>query len=222
MEITRQEAWVQRDGDRVEILPFIAELIERAAFLAREDKRSGGSQRMPITVLETAVSNAERRAISNGEEVIVPRVADVYAALPAITGKMELEYEGELQGSETIARDLVATAARDLFDRYWEVDDLEEVIDHFDRGGVLQISDSAATDVCWKGLSTVPGLVEALEGSELYQEGDVAGNVAAAELLLEGLAGHRKISRADTGTYARARPERRPGKGGGSFGMDFS
>src|SRR5688500_3703410 len=108
--ITRQEAWVQRDGERVEILPFIAELIERAAFLARDDKRidrrSGVSQRMPITAMETAVSNAERRALLANEEKIVPRVADVYAALPAITGKMELEYEGELQGADAVARDL--------------------------------------------------------------------------------------------------------------------
>jgi Mg-chelatase subunit ChlI len=103
---------------------FVAELVERAAFLARGDKRidrrSGVSQRMPITVLETAVSNAERRALSAGEPRIVPRIADVYAALPAITGKMELEYEGELQGAEAIARDLIAAAAREIFDRIWD------------------------------------------------------------------------------------------------------
>ncbi len=86
------------------------------AFLAREDKRidrrSGVSQRLPITALETAVSNAERRALLADEPAIVPRVADVYAALPAITGKMELEYEGELQGAHPIARDLIAAVRR--------------------------------------------------------------------------------------------------------------
>src|SRR5690606_1641197 len=121
MEITRQEAWVDRDGQEVVIPTFVAEVIERAAFLAREDKRidrrSGVSQRMPITGLEAAVSNAERRTIVTGEERVVPRLVDVYAALPAITGKLELEYEGELQGSEAIARDLIAAASREIFDR---------------------------------------------------------------------------------------------------------
>src|SRR5690606_37789673 len=119
MTITQQEAWLERDGLPVEVPDFVAEAIERIAFLAREDKRvdqrSGVSQRMPITVLENAVSNAERRALACGEDVVVPRFADVYAALPAITGKLELEYEGELVGAERIARDLVARAAADTF-----------------------------------------------------------------------------------------------------------
>src|SRR5690606_3833414 len=95
--ITRQEAWVQRDGRPIVVPEFIAEAIERIAFLARSDKRidqrSGVSQRLPISVLETAVSNAERRALICGEDVVIPRFSDVYAALPAITGKLELEYD---------------------------------------------------------------------------------------------------------------------------------
>ncbi|HET7231624.1 MAG TPA: sigma 54-interacting transcriptional regulator, partial [Longimicrobium sp.] len=143
MEITAAEAWTARDGLPIDVPPFIAELVERVAFLARDDKRidkrSGVSQRMPISVMETAVSNAERRALVAAEARIVPRVADVYAALPSITGKMELEYEGELQGADAIARDLIAAAARDLFDDVWDVDEMDNVIEHFDRGGVLQI-----------------------------------------------------------------------------------
>ncbi|HEX8690953.1 MAG TPA: sigma 54-interacting transcriptional regulator [Longimicrobium sp.] len=224
MAITRQEAWLRRDGVPVEVPPFIAELVERVAFLARDDKRidrrSGVSQRMPISVLETAVSNAERRALAAGEGRIVPRVADVYAALPSITGKMELEYEGELQGSDAIARDLIAAAARDLFDRTWDADDLGDVVEHFDHGGVLQISDGAGADACLQGLQGVPGLVEALREAGLFDEDDLGVTVAAAELLLEGLAAHRKISRAESGTYSRARPERK-GKGGGSGGFSF-
>ena len=82
----------------VRIPDFIAEVVERIAFEAREDKRidkrSGVSQRMPISVMENIVSNAERRALITGEDEIVPRIGDIYAALPAITGKIELEYEG--------------------------------------------------------------------------------------------------------------------------------
>ncbi|HEX6910102.1 MAG TPA: sigma 54-interacting transcriptional regulator [Longimicrobium sp.] len=228
MEITRQEAWTRRDGESqpIAVPPFVAELIERVAFLAREDKRidrrSGVSQRMPISVLETAVSNAERRALTSGEPRAVARVVDVYAALPSITGKMELEYEGELQGAEAIARDLIAAAARDLFDRTWEVETMDTIVEHFDRGGVLQISDGASADACLAGLRGVPGLVEALEEAGLYDKADAAVTVAAAELLLEGLAAHRKISRAESGAYQRARPERKKGGGkGGSGGFSF-
>ena len=91
-------------GRPLDIPDFVLEVIERIAFEAREDKRvdkrSGVSQRLPISVLENAVSNAERRATLLGEERIVPRVSDVYAAVPSITGKLELEYEGELQGGD--------------------------------------------------------------------------------------------------------------------------
>jgi magnesium chelatase subunit I len=229
MEITRQEASVERGEGQLPTLvpPFVAELIERIAFLGRGDRRidrrSGLSQRMPITVLESAVANAERRALLTGEARILPRVADVYAALPSVTGKMELEYEGELQGADAIARDLIAAAARDLFDQRWDPDALDTVVDHFDTGGVLSISDAASAEACLQGLAGVSGLVEALEGAGMHHPADPALSVAAAELLLEGLAAHRRISRAETGEFSRARPERK-GKekpGGFSFGDDM-
>ncbi|MQA89070.1 MAG: magnesium chelatase [Gemmatimonas sp.] len=227
MAITRQEAWTARDGTEVRIVPFLAELIERVAFLAREDKRidrrSGVSQRMPITVLETTVANAERRALRTGEDRILPRIADIYAALPAMTGKMELEYEGELQGAESIARDLVAAAARELFDTVSEADDFEETVEYFDGGGVLRISDSASVEASWQALDSVPGLMEAVRVTDLCERDDRAAEVAVAELLLEGLAAHRRISRADSGSYSRARPERPKKAGGGDypFGADL-
>ena len=95
---------------------FVPELVERVAFEAREDKRvdkrSGVSQRLPISVLENAVSNAERRALAaRASRRWCPGSSDVYAALPSITGKLELEYEGELQGGETIAQELIRRAA---------------------------------------------------------------------------------------------------------------
>src|SRR4030095_1620650 len=108
MAITKQEAWTDRtDTLKVEIPAYVREVVEEVAFQARADrkidKRSGVSQRLPITTLELVVSNAERRALQNGEKLVVPRVTDLYAALPSITGKFELEYEGELRGAETIS-----------------------------------------------------------------------------------------------------------------------
>src|SRR2546421_9483957 len=112
MAITRQEAWTEPAADlNVEIHAYVREVVEEVAFQARADrkvdKRSGVSQRLPITTLELVVSNAERRALANGEKGVVPRVTDLVAALPSTTGKFELEYEGELRGAENIARDLI-------------------------------------------------------------------------------------------------------------------
>ena len=114
ISITEQEAWLHRDGLELHVPKYVREVVERVAFLAREDKkidkRSGVSQRLPISVLENVISNAERRAVRSGEKTIVPRIGDVYAALPSITGKLELEYEGEMRGADTVARELIRTA----------------------------------------------------------------------------------------------------------------
>src|SRR6476646_9337133 len=125
MVITKQEAWTDRVGAHpVEIPTYVREVVEDIAFQARIDrkidKRSGVSQRLPITTLELVVSNAERRALANGEGVVVPRVTDVYAALPSITGKFELEYEGELRGAEQVARDLIRSAVGSVFTGMFE------------------------------------------------------------------------------------------------------
>src|SRR5580692_1390475 len=125
MTITAQEAWVDRDRDhalRVVVPPYVREIVEAVAFAARADpkidRRSGVSQRLPITTLENVVSNAERRALSHRELLVVPRVSDVYASLPSLTGKIELEYEGELRGAEDVGRELVRSAIATVFDGY--------------------------------------------------------------------------------------------------------
>ncbi|HKP29654.1 MAG TPA: magnesium chelatase, partial [Gemmatimonadales bacterium] len=135
MAITTQEAWVER-GRSIVVPEFIVEVIERVAFEARGDrrvdKRSGVSQRLPISVLEHAVSNAEQRAIREGESEIVPRITDVYSATASMTGKLELEYEGELVGSDVIARELIRRAAGLTFtERAGELD-VERVVAWFD------------------------------------------------------------------------------------------
>src|SRR3954454_7507207 len=153
MAITAQEAWTRRDESlRVEIPQYVREVVEEVAFQARADrkvdKRSGVSQRLPITALELVVSNAERRALANGEKIVVPRVNDVYAALPSITGKFELEYEGELRGAEQIARDLIRAAVGAVFTSMFDGTDTRTVVEWFDLGGSLPLSDaSSASEV---------------------------------------------------------------------------
>ena len=131
------------------------EVVERVAFEAREDKRvdrrSGVSQRLPISVLENAVSNAERRAVPLGEERVVPRMADVYAALPSITGKLELEYEGELQGADTIARELIRRAAGRVLDERAGGADRGRIVAWFDQGGALKMPGDERAELAIKG-----------------------------------------------------------------------
>ncbi|MEO6527008.1 MAG: sigma 54-interacting transcriptional regulator [Gemmatimonadaceae bacterium] len=213
MAITEQEAWTSRDAKPVRVPDFISEVVERVAFEARTDKRidkrSGVSQRMPITVMENVVSNAERRAIVTGETEIVPRISDVYAAQPAITGKIELEYEGELVGGHTIARELIRRAADATFQERAGGVNTDDVVIWFDEGGALQVTDDERSDAVATGFEAVPSLVDLVHRVGLAQANDAPQTVAACELVLEALVARKKISRSDGGMYGRAEPERR-------------
>jgi magnesium chelatase subunit I len=220
MAITTQEAWTERaSGLEVEIPGYVREVVEEIAFQARADrkvdKRSGVSQRLPITTLELVISNAERRALVNSEAVVVPRVTDVYAALPSITGKFELEYEGELRGAENIAKDLIRSAVGSVFTGMFDGADTRTVVEWFDLGGTLQLSDTTpAADViaqtcALQGLSDLAARAGAIPGAP-------APIVASAiDFVLEGLHAQKKISRSDERGYAAAadsaprRPTRR-------------
>jgi magnesium chelatase subunit I len=226
MAITQQEAWTQRGGLPVRVPDFIAEVIERVAFEARADKRidkrSGVSQRMPIAVLENAVSNAERRAIATGECEIVPRMTDIYAAIPAITGKIELEYEGELVGSQPIAHELIRRAADATFLARVGTLNTDEIVVWFDRGNALQVTHDLSSAAMVRGFERVPGLLDLVHHVGLATDGDVPTTVAACELVLESLVARKKISRTESGQYARAQPpeRRRPNQDffGGTMG----
>jgi magnesium chelatase subunit I len=224
MEITAQEAWTKRPGREIRVPEFLREVIERVAFEARTDKRvdkrSGVSQRLPISLLEHAISSAERRALVYHEKAVVPRISDVYMALPSITGKLELEYEGELQGGEAIAKELIRRAAGVTMDERLGDISLDQIVHWFDNGGALKVRGDERSETCLKGFSMVPGLVDAAVAGGLAERGDTPVLVSACELVLEGLASEKRISRSEELGYVRARPERRdPGQGKGlSFG----
>ena len=127
--ITAQEAWIEREGrePRAEIPDFFRELVEEITFAARAsefvDQSSGVSARMPISAIEILVSNLERRGLRHGEARVSPRLCDLPACLPAITGKVEMVYEGEQQGAEVIAKRLIGAALRKLFDARFPLPD---------------------------------------------------------------------------------------------------
>jgi magnesium chelatase subunit I len=176
------------------------------------------SQRLPISVLENVVSNAERRALRSGEKHAVARVSDVHAAIPSITGKLELEYEGEQQGSDAIARELIRKAAGQVFDGRIGGANTDDIVHWFDEGGALKVAHDERSEALLEGLSVVPGLTDLAIDAGLARAKDAAGLVAAAELILEGLAAQKRIARSDDFGFTRARTER-PGPGNpGGYG----
>src|SRR5256714_961042 len=218
VEITRQEAWVDRDGwrDRLHVPDFIREVIEQIAFEARDDNRvdkhSGVSQRMPITVIESVISNAERRALLTSEEQIVPRISDIYAAIPSMTGKMELEYEGEQIGANRIAKDLIKRAAGEVFEGYFVGIDFTQTVQWFDQGNNLRLADTASAKECARLLDAVPELIDTSLIPFDFKKSDKAHVVAACEFVLEGLYAQNKISRNEEGGYTavtKAKKDRR-------------
>jgi magnesium chelatase subunit I len=216
--ITRQEAWVNRDGlkDRIHVPDFIHEIVEQIAFEARDDSRidkhSGVSQRLPITVIESVVSNAERRALLTGEDEIVPRISDIYAAIPSMSGKMELEYEGEQIGANRIARDLIKRAAGEIFEGYFVGIDFTRTIEWFDQGNNLRLADTADAEECSRLLDAVPELLESALIPFDLKKSDTARVIPVCEFVLEGLYAENKISRSEEGGYTavtKAKKDRR-------------
>jgi magnesium chelatase subunit I len=200
IEITGQEAWLKRPGRAGSCLPnYIREIIECIAFLAREDKkvdkRSGVSQRLPITCLENVVSSAEHRAIRNKEPLVVPRVSDVYAALPSLTGKLELEYEGELKGADAVARELIRAAVGRVYTRYFDGANVSRIVQWFELGGTLKMRDAQPAAEIIKQLDGIQGLKEVAAVLTKGLPDDPAVRVSAAEFVLDGLYAHRRISR---------------------------
>jgi magnesium chelatase subunit I len=211
--ITTQEAWLNRNEDELYIPSFIYEIVERIAFLARQskyiDKRSGVSQRLSISCMENVVSNAERRAVLNREKRVVPRPTDVYAALPAITGKLELEYEGELRGADTIARGLIREAIGETFTSRLSLADCLPVVEWFNQGGEIQVADTIASDEAARTFQKIPPLVLAAKQLKLKDHPDAL--VSGCHFILEGLHALQKINRSEErGYFVERRPTEPP------------
>jgi magnesium chelatase subunit I len=203
---------------RLEVPQYIREIVEQLAFLAREDKRvdkrSGVSQRLPISALENVISNAERRALKSHEDLAVPRVLDIYAALPSITGKLELEYEGELKGGDNIARELIRAAVGKVYTGSFEGVNVSQIVQWFELGGSLKLDDSVDSANVVKQLAKIQGLMEKTGALGLGASEPDALRASAAEFILEGLYAHRRISRNEEMGFTAGERKREPPEGG--------
>lgn len=208
--ITAQEAWVDR-GDDVVIPHPVKLLVEEVSIAAREsdlvDQASGVSARVAISAMELLVSNLERRGLATGDAPVYPRLVDLHMLLPAITGKVEMVYEGEQQGVEVVARQLLGQAVKEVFDREFpevgkEVGSGGEddtgpyagIVAWFADGHRVELSDEQPFEEFEAELARVPGLLE-LAG-EHWSEGREE-RALGAELALEGLHQHLKLARQD-------------------------
>ena len=213
LTITAQEAWSTRPASNIEIPHYIRQIVEQIAFSAREDKkvdkRSGVSQRLPISTMELVVSNAERRAFLHGETLAVPRVGDIYAALPGISGKIELEYEGEMRGADTVIREIIRTSVATIFDQYFTGTNTQQIEQWFNLGGTVQLNDAQAAADSLKELQQIQGLFEKLSPLKINSKSTTEVAVSAAEFLLEGMYAHKRISRSEERSFSAAEKKQR-------------
>lgn len=172
MEITMQEAWMKRDGGiEIGIPHFMKEIVEQIAIHARDseyvDQKSGVSARLTITAMEAIVSSAERRALMNHEKKTLARITDLYHAIPALTGKLELVYEGEQEGAINVAKHLIGKALNSIFKKYFPdpqkkdtngENEYSEVVKWFAEGNKLDLSDHLNSKEYSKKLNSVDGL----------------------------------------------------------------
>ncbi len=211
--ITTQEAWASRASSDIQIPHYIRQIVEQIAFSAREDKkvdkRSGVSQRLPISTMELVVSNAERRAFLHGETLVVPRVGDIYTALPGISGKIELEYEGEMRGADTVIREIIRASVATVFDQYFKETNTQQIEQWFNLGGTVQLNDAQPAAGSLDELKQIQGLFEKLSPLQVNAKAKPEIAVSAAEFLLEGMYAHKRLSRTEERAFSAGEKKQR-------------
>ncbi len=209
--ITTQEAWADRGRD-IPIPDIIRDIIEQIAFEARKseyvDQSSGVSARLSISAYENLISNIERRAALNGEDDYFPRICDLYSVIASIVGKVELVYEGELEGPTILAVNLIGEAIKTVFSRHLPVpvreraknadiappeNIYEAVTDFFSSGRTLELSDETPYDEYKRKLDEIAGLKRLAQN--LGRTKDERDTYLMMEFILEGLHRYNVIAK---------------------------
>ena len=206
--ITQQEARLKEEQRRaVKVNEIAKDLIEQIAFEARKseyvDAKSGVSARLTISAFENLVAAAERRGILNNENTTNIRVSDFIGVIPAITGKVELVYEGEQEGPGIVAQNLVGKALRTQFLNYFpdpdkfrkqkEKSPYKKVTDWFGEGNAIDLLNEMTQQEYEKRLKGVPGLADIV--NEFHKGQDAATKTFLMEFALHGLAEYSLISK---------------------------
>lgn len=209
IKITRQEAWQEREqAPRITIPEIYREIIERAAFEARDseyvDQKSGVSTRMTITAMEQIVSSAERRAVINSEDKATVRIADIYHMVPALTGKLELVYEGEQEGAISVAKHIIGKAISKTFKLYFPdpqnrngdgKSKYETVTSWFTKGNEVNLPDTLSTPEYYSALDSIDGLKTLVRNT--FDKAPEEEVYALMDMVLEALHQNSMLSKED-------------------------
>ncbi|WP_034888192.1 hypothetical protein [Gillisia sp. Hel_I_29] len=206
--ITQQEAKLDARQTEMIYVPELAkDLLEQISFEAREhefiDARSGISARLSISAFENLLSTAERRAIKNGEEKTLLRFGDFLGVIPAITGKVELVYEGEQEGSDSVAQELIGGAVKTLFVNYFpKIEKLEkpdaenpynDLVEWFFAESGFELLDELTDKQYKEKLDSVPPLNKLIE--KYQPEVSEEDKYFLKEFLLWGLVEYKKLNK---------------------------
>ena len=211
--ISEQNAWLDRDaGDgqarqSLAIPIYVKEIIEEIARLARTsphvNQQSGVSVRMSIANLENVVSNAERRALVNGEVWIIPRVSDLGFVASSSRGKLELAMNEEDGHEDKLIHRIIDEAVKNIFSVHFDVREFRPIVDFFESGQNVEIGDMLPTKAVLERIAKVPGLRKRAEEISLALLPDLkdrdardAATASAGEFILEGLHVHNKLNKA--------------------------
>ena len=198
MAIMEQEAApMKQRGLPVTVPQFIKEILAHMTFEARKsseiNQSSGVSVRVTINNYESLISNAEKRALRLKETEVVPRVSDMHSILASTSGKIEMEYVGEDKKENDLVEKLVNRAILKVFDQYFTVTSLQKVVDYFNSGWGVEVSDAMPSQDYLEGIKEIPGLKEAIRA--LGPMESPALMASATEFVLEGLHLHQKLNK---------------------------
>ncbi len=222
IRITAQEAWTSRGGPEAAVPDLLRSLVEEIAFQARKsalvDRSSGVSARLSISALESVVSTMERRALRT-KEPAYPRILDLQACLPAVTGKVELVYEGEQEGVLAVAKRLIGEAVKARFQAVFpkvhvkkaraakasaasapapEVDGPYDPLTRwFAKDHAVLLTDAMSSAEYRLALEEVPGLKDFV--TRHAKPASEAERLLLMELVLEGMSQHSLISKEEDG-----------------------
>ncbi len=219
IKITESQSWIKRHHDKDVIIPYyMKEIIETVAHEARRsefvEQKSGVSARLTISAMENLISNAERRALINDENIIFPRITDINAVLPGMTGKIELVFEGEQEGSVKVSKALIGRAVREVFKKYFPdplkkkpkgnpqakgeqqavSDTYSEIIRWFESGNYIELNDDMSFKDYFNTLKKVEGLEKTVKKYVSTVENDYE-LATMMEFVLDGLHNNSKVAK---------------------------
>ncbi len=205
--INDQNAWLARDGGRLSVPTYIKDVVEEVSRLARTsphvNQQSGVSVRMSIANLENVVSNAERRALLNQESWVVPRVADLYHAVPSSRGKIELTMTEEDGHEDKLLGRIADEAVKVIFTQHLDPREFRPAVDFFESGKSVELGDTLSSTEVLSRIEKVPGLRKRAEEFAREAHADLsdpsardAAFASAAEFILEGLHVNNKLNKA--------------------------